>query len=132
MPYHLNAPMLFEKDITREIQLGEQLRIPQQDYRAQDVPLTWASRRNLEQRVKHASMRSSAGRTRPKQLTSRKKRPTLVVLQGVEIPQHPRRLEKVEVQTSNLVSEELGLIQALSPNRFQIGRNSTSDERSVH
>ena len=82
--------------------------------------------------MKHELTRNSAGRTRPKQLTSRKKRPTQVVLQGVETLLHLRRFEQVEVQIYNLVSEELGLIQALSPNRFQIGRNSTSDERSVH
>ena len=124
--------MPLAKDITRDILLGKLLRIPKRDYQARDVPRTWESRRNSEQRVKHELTRSSAGRTKPKQLMSRKKRPTLVVLQGAETPLHPQHLEQAEVQTNNLVSEELGLIQALSPSRFQIGRNSTSDERSAH
>ena len=132
MPLNLNAHTPLAKDITREILLGKLLRIPQRDYQARDAPRTWESRRNSEQRVKHELTRSSAGRTKPKQLRSRKKRPTLVVLQGVETLLHLRRFEQAEVQTYNLVNEELGLIQALSPKRFQIGRNSTLDERSVH
>ena len=40
LPQNLNALMPLAKDITRETQLGELLRIPQQDYQAQDVPQT--------------------------------------------------------------------------------------------
>ena len=132
LPLTLSVHMPLEQGITRETQLEELPRNQQPDCRARDVLQIWENRKSWEQRVKHELTRSSAGRTRPKQLTSRKKRPTQVVLQGVETLLHLRRFEQVEVQTYNLVNEEPGLIQVLSPKHFQIGQHWTLDERSVH